>query len=670
MASDKTIVRVLAGIEDLLVSSDNTPTTQTRGTATVSVTPISGKNIPYDPSSSINQKIDSEATALTTLTNRVTTNETTISTETGRITNNANAISGLTTRVSSAETNITNNDNDISSLDTRVTTAETNITSNDGDITALQTRVTTAETDITGNTTAITALNTRVTTAETDVTALDTRVTSAETNITTNTTNTASNTSSISALNNRVDALTPSGTPQIVKVDPALTFSVGTGGTYTSLNSAIEDVTSKYYPIYKDGIVTPVTINLLSGYILSEPLHIYNLDLSWITITGADASTEVDATNANFNTVFNHLTSTSRACLIGLLNSTSPIISQPFRISDDITGLSSRFFGVRAVNSRVLIKDGGILNFSGRASRNQIINAEGSSVTIDDSTFEGRSTQSDISQLSFTNSTVILRGSTITNGGLSLGATLYDINVTSFTSSSALNAIQILNGSTGVINASGTVTLTNTTRIFQVTDSNVYVQNFPALSNLTIPFMTLTRGKVSLGTVGTITADSGYSGDLLEVLSGSVVSGTLPVPEDRINTAVNVINENGVIFGTTPNKTASPTVNNTDITLGETTAGSVVITNYNSNLLYNIQSLDESLLTLQRIDDTINITAGTVSGAESVEIHIFATEGGKFISDVTVVTVNILNVPVVADDAITITEFTGEATTNNNWSLV
>ena len=75
-------------------------------------------------------------------------------------------------------------------------------------------------------------------------------------------------------------------------LDSSITLNVGTGGQFTTINDAIEYAWSNYYPAYVKGGIQ-VTINLLSGFIMSEQLLVTGLDMSWIRITGEDADTTI-----------------------------------------------------------------------------------------------------------------------------------------------------------------------------------------------------------------------------------------------------------------------------------------------------------------------------------------------------------------------------------------
>lgn len=77
-----------------------------------------------------------------------------------------------------------------------------------------------------------------------------------------------------------------------------------TGGDYTSLSEALEDLSRSVMNFQNEEL--SVIIEIASGYTITEALTIANLDLSWITITGVDAFTNVNQPSPGpFLTVIN-----------------------------------------------------------------------------------------------------------------------------------------------------------------------------------------------------------------------------------------------------------------------------------------------------------------------------------------------------------------------------
>jgi len=155
----------------------------------------------------------------------------------------------------------------------------------------------------------------------------------------------------------------------------SITINVGTGGDFPTINAAIAYVVSIYYPTFlATGTVPKVTINLLSGFVMSEQVIVDYLNLSWITIVGVDPETTIRR----------------EALTIGFANGAPafcarnggflPIINQVF--SMDESGESYNRHGIWAYsNSRAIVSSGrGVKNSSGYdifASNSSIIDAQG-----------------------------------------------------------------------------------------------------------------------------------------------------------------------------------------------------------------------------------------------------------------------------------------------------
>lgn len=131
-----------------------------------------------------------------------------------------------------------------------------------------------------------------------------------------------------------------------IKKDFDVTVTVGSGGDYSTVNSAIESL-SQLYPTYrKNGFVTEV--QLLSGFVMAEQVLIKNSDLGWITITSVDSVVSVDP-----SAMVEGLIPGDNATPIfgGVYNSTLPIIGVQFEYADNTT---SRDGVVVGFNSNVL----------------------------------------------------------------------------------------------------------------------------------------------------------------------------------------------------------------------------------------------------------------------------------------------------------------------------
>lgn len=162
-----------------------------------------------------------------------------------------------------------------------------------------------------------------------------------------------------------------SSTPQGLTWGPAgarqeltenITVTVGSGGQFPTINAAIENIVSLYYPKYIANWGCPrVTIQLLQGFVMAEQVLVDSLDLSWITITGDDAET-----------IINRSALTKQILWVyppfgGQNGGFLPIIDQLFNM--DTTGTSDNRYGIFVcANSQAIIREGaGIKNAVGCA---------------------------------------------------------------------------------------------------------------------------------------------------------------------------------------------------------------------------------------------------------------------------------------------------------------
>ena len=154
-----------------------------------------------------------------------------------------------------------------------------------------------------------------------------------------------------------------------------ITITVGNNGDFSTINSALAYVVSKYYPVYlSTGTVPRVTIQLLSGFVMNEQVLVKSLDLSWITITGVDAKTVI---NRSALTTSWGIGVEIGYPAFGVMNGGFlPIIGQLFDM--DTSDTASDRHGILAYsNSRAIVLDGyGVKN----AGYNGIYAAYGSTI--------------------------------------------------------------------------------------------------------------------------------------------------------------------------------------------------------------------------------------------------------------------------------------------------
>lgn len=165
----------------------------------------------------------------------------------------------------------------------------------------------------------------------------------------------------------------PAGARQELTSD--ITINVGTGGDFPTINDALAYCVSMYYPTFlATGSVPKVTINLLSGFVMSEQVIVDYLNLSWITIVGVDPETTIrrEALTIPFTNAIPAFSSRNGGFL--------PIIGQLFNM--DNSGSEWGKTGIHAYrNSKAIISSGcGVKNSSGydiRATYSSTIEASG-----------------------------------------------------------------------------------------------------------------------------------------------------------------------------------------------------------------------------------------------------------------------------------------------------
>jgi len=227
-----------------------------------------------------------------------------------------------------------------------------------------------------------------------------------------------------------------------------ITVTVGSGGDFSTINQALDSVTSLYMPKYISGYgVHKVTIVLLSNFVMNEQVFVDSIDLSWITIIG-ELGPGVE-TNINPSAITRY-SSTVDAKPIFLANNGGflPIIGQLFNFGT--TGGGGKQGIVACNNSRAIILPNcglkGTIQNNIYAFKSSIINADGAIATG-----------------SLTTNIIARDNSTINaNGAIATGSAGYGIFAIegSFINAQGADAsgatwsgIRVMNGS--IINANG-----------------------------------------------------------------------------------------------------------------------------------------------------------------------------------------------------------------------
>lgn len=126
-----------------------------------------------------------------------------------------------------------------------------------------------------------------------------------------------------------------------------VTITVGSGGDFPTINAALEYAVKKYYPIFLSGGTKPrVTIQLQAGFVMAEQVLVEGLDLSWITIIGADAETMITRSALTKNLKGEYPA-------FGVLRGALPFINQLFNM--DSSGDSANRDGIFCYQGRCSI---------------------------------------------------------------------------------------------------------------------------------------------------------------------------------------------------------------------------------------------------------------------------------------------------------------------------
>jgi len=158
-----------------------------------------------------------------------------------------------------------------------------------------------------------------------------------------------------------------------------ITVTVGNNGDFSTINEALNYLTTKY-PAYKSVGNVKATIKLLSGFVMSEQVLVRGLNLGWIEIVGEDAVTTIERSALTSNFTIDDYNFNSYPAFGVSKGGILPIVGQLFVMDD--SGNSTNRHGIMAVdNSRASILTGcGVQNagsFGIYANRASVINAWG-----------------------------------------------------------------------------------------------------------------------------------------------------------------------------------------------------------------------------------------------------------------------------------------------------
>jgi len=174
------------------------------------------------------------------------------------------------------------------------------------------------------------------------------------------------------------DGVTAGGVTVKAIINTDKTVTVGSDGDFATMNEALEFLSS-YYPQYKQNGIN-VEVKLLAGFTMTEQVAINGIDLGWITITGEDDETTIDADDfEDIPALEYHTTNTPT---FSAKNGVLPTIGQLFTTTNGGTENN----GVHLENSKCKVLSGcGVKN----VGQYGIIASECSFAVIRDSVFSG-----------------------------------------------------------------------------------------------------------------------------------------------------------------------------------------------------------------------------------------------------------------------------------------
>lgn len=130
----------------------------------------------------------------------------------------------------------------------------------------------------------------------------------------------------------------------------------------------------------------------------------------------------------------------------------------------------------------------------------------------------------------------------------------------------------------------------------------------------------------------------------------------------------NSITWDDVQIGTPPMQTTAPIVEPTSVTFNEYESTTVIITNYDPELEYTVE--DDVYTVTARSGNTLTISSNEVPADTNQTVKINTKTNGIPVSEWTEIEVSLVNIVLLEDTAIQVVDFTGEADTNDGWSLV
>jgi hypothetical protein len=195
--------------------------------------------------------------------------------------------------------------------------------------------------------------------------------------------------------------------------------------------------------------------------------------------------------------------------------------------------------------------------------------------------------------------------------------------------------------STGIIDGLDTSAYTNGTILY--TDDTGGLTDVEPTTGFSQPIAYVLKSNENIGVLQVLAAYPKQDADDVRVeANGGLSAGTVQSTIESIITDMETLSSG----------TITPTLSTFIVSQTEGSSTEVTIADYNAAFTYVVESLDEAVATVTRIDDVITITGSDVTESSNTIVRVNATAPGMSTSDWFVIAVTTIFVPSEADDAI------------------
>jgi hypothetical protein len=195
--------------------------------------------------------------------------------------------------------------------------------------------------------------------------------------------------------------------------------------------------------------------------------------------------------------------------------------------------------------------------------------------------------------------------------------------------------------STGIIDGLDTSTYTNGTILY--TDATGGLTDVEPTTGFSQPIAYVLKSNENIGVLQVLAAYPKQDADDVRVeANGSLSAGTVQSAIESIITNMETLSSG----------TITPTLSTFIVSQTEGSSTEVAIADYNAAFTYVVESLDEAVATVTRVDDVVTITGSDVTENSNTIVRVNATAPGMSTSDWFVIAVTTIFVPSEADDAI------------------